>query len=161
MRSIALALAAFATASTFAADETLKNRFDDPFFQLSAAAPACPEPRGPLMTEEEAIRDTHHRLERGQRCYLEKRCRYSSSYQYDAQIAQAIQAAAREGRFKFPKESSLWILVQGRRVFAYGCVPKGYRTGALRDQLRKIPDVEVAVEDFRVGARGTVGYRVR
>jgi hypothetical protein len=79
VRSIALALAAFAAASTFAADETLKNRFDDPFFQLSAAAPACPEPRGPFMTEEEAIRDTHHRLERGQRCYLEKRCRCVSS----------------------------------------------------------------------------------
>jgi hypothetical protein len=148
-------------ASAFGSDETLKNRFDDPFFQLSSAAPACPEPRGPLMTEEEAISDTHHRLERGQRCYLEKRCRYSSSYQYDPEIAHAIQAAARDGRFKVPRESSLWILVQGRRVFAYGCVPSGYRAGSLRDQLRVIPDVEVAVEDVRVGPRGTVGYRTR
>jgi hypothetical protein len=113
------------------------------------------------MTEEEAIRDTHHRLERGQRCYLEKRCRYSSSYQYDPEIARAIQAAVRDGRFKVPRESSLWILVQGRRVFAHGCVPAGYRAGSLREQLRKIPDVEVAVEDVRIGAHGTVGYRTR
>jgi len=161
VRFLALALAACAIASAFGADETLKNRFDDPFFQLSAAAPACPEPRGPLMTEEEAISDTHHRLERGQRCYLEKRCRYSSSYQYDREIAQAIQSSASDGRLKIPKDSSLWILVQGRRVFAYGCVPGSYRAGTLREQLRKIPDVEVAVEDVRVGSRGPVGYRIK
>jgi hypothetical protein len=39
------------------------------------------------------------------------------------------------------------VMVQGRRVFIYGCVPKRYRAGSLREQLRKIPDVEVAVED--------------
>ena len=161
MRSLALAFAAFASASAFGTDDKLENRFNDPFFQLSAAAPSCPEPLGPLITEDEAIRDTHHRLERGQRCYLEKRCRYPSSYQYDPEIAQAIQAAVRDGRFKVPKESSLWILVQGRRVFAYGCVPARYRAGSVRDQLRGIPDVEVAVEDVRIGPRGTVGYRVR
>jgi hypothetical protein len=160
VRFLALAFA-FTAASALGSDETPKNRFDDPFFQLSSAAPACPEPRGPLMTQEEAISDTHHRLERGQRCYLEKRCRYSSSYQYDPEIAQAIQAAARDGRFKVPEQSSLWILVQGRRVFAYGCVPSGYRAGTLRDQLRTIPDVEVAVEDVRIGPRGTVGYPTR
>jgi len=141
------AFAALAAASAFAADETLKNRFNDPFFQLSSAVAACPVPRGPLMTEEEAIRDTHHRLERGQRCFLEKRCKYPSSYQYDPEIAQAIQAAARNGSLRFPKQSSLWVMVQGRRVFVYGCVPKDYRAGSLRDQLRRIPDVELAVED--------------
>ena len=141
------ALAALAAFSAFGADETLKNRFNDPFFPLSSAGPSCPVPRGPMMTEEEALRDTHHRLERGQRCYLEKRCRYSSSYQYDPEIAQAIQAAARDGSLKVPKHSSLWVMVQGRRVFVYGCVPKDYRAGSLRDQLGKIPDVELAVED--------------
>ena len=141
------ALAALAAVSAFGADETLKNRFNDPYFQLSSAVASCPVPRGPLMTEEEALRDTHHRLERGQRCYLEKRCRYPSSYQYDPEIARAIQDAAQDGSFKFPKESSLWVMVQGRRVFIYGCVPKNYRAGSLREQLARIPDVELAVED--------------
>ena len=144
-----LAIALFLLAlPAFPADETLKNRFNDPFFQLTSAIPSCPVPRGPLMTEEEALRDTHHRLERGQRCYLEKRCKYSSSYQYDPEIAKTIQDAARDGTLKFPRESSLWVMVQGRRVFAYGCVPKSYRAGSLREQLRKIPDVELAVEDL-------------
>jgi hypothetical protein len=144
-----VALATLAAVSAFGADETLKNRFGDPFFQLSAAVPSCPVPRGPFMTEEEALRDTHHRLERGQRCYLEKRCKYPSSYQYDPEIAQAIQAAARDGSLEYPKDSSLWVMVQGRRVFVYGCVPKRYRDGSLREQLRRIPDVELAVEDVR------------
>ena len=146
MTRLAIALFLLALPAS-GADETLKNRFNDPFFQLSSAIPSCPVPRGPLMTEEEALSDTHHRLERGQRCYLEKRCKYPSSYRYDPEIAQAIEAAARDGSLKIPKASSLWVMVQGRRVFLYGCVPKNYRAGSLRDQLRRIPDVELAVED--------------
>ena len=58
-----------------------------------------------------------------------------------------FQAAARDGSLRLPKQSSLWLMVQGRRVFVYGCVPKNYRDGSLREQLGKIPGVEVAVED--------------
>jgi hypothetical protein len=138
----------------------LKNRFNDPYFQVSNDVAGCPEPLGPLMTEEEAIRDTHHRLERGLRCYLEKRCRYSSSYQYDAEIAASIQAAVRERRVNVSR-STLWVLVQGRRAWIYGCVPAGYRAGTLRSWLRTVPDVEVATEELRIGPRGKVRYRTR
>jgi hypothetical protein len=109
------------------------------------------------MTEEEALRDTHHRLERGLRCYLEKRCKYSSSYQYDAQIAERIKA---EPRLALP-HSTLWVLVQGRRTWIYGCASAGYRSGTLRDLLRKIPDVEVATEEVRAGPRSPLPYRPR
>jgi hypothetical protein len=132
-----------------AGDTTLKNRFGDPFFQVANDIESCPEPRGPNVTEEEAIAQTHHRLERGLRCYLEKRCRYPSSYQYDAEIAEGIKAAVRERRMTLP-HSSLWILVQGRRVYVYGCVPSGYRRGSLEKELRRIPDVEAATEQLRV-----------
>ncbi len=151
----ALALGAHA-----AAPEAPKNWFNDPFFQVSSDVPACPEPLGPLMTEQEALRDTHHRLERGLRCHLEKRCRYSSSYQYDPEIADGIRKAIAERRLLLPR-STLWVLVQGRRVWIYGCVPAAYRAGTLRDQLRKIPDVEVATEELRVGPRGKAGYAAR
>ena len=112
------------------------------------------------MTEEEKLRDSHHRNERGLRCYLEKRCRYSSSYMYDAEIAEHIRNAVTDGHLKLPR-STLWVMVQGRRVWIYGCVPAGFRHGVLRDQLRKIPDVEVATEELRIGPRGAVEYRAR
>jgi hypothetical protein len=57
--------------------------------------------------------------------------------------------------------STLWVLVQGRRVYVNGCVPANYRRGSLEKALRGIPDVEVAVEQLRVGTRGAVGYRTR
>ncbi len=149
------ALAGFlglALASAFGAgDTTLKNRFNDPFFRLSDEIADCPEPRGPNITEDEAIAQTHHRLERGLRCYLEKRCRYPSSYQYDPEIAAGIQAAVRGHRVILPR-SSLWILVQGRRVYVQGCVPKDYRRGSLEKQLRQVPDVEVVTEELRIGS---------
>lgn len=139
----------------------MQNWFGDPFFQVSHGVDACPEPVGPLMTEEEKLRDSHHRNERGLRCYLEKRCKYSSSYMYDAEIADNIKAAVAGGRMKLPSPSTLWVMVQGRRVWIYGCVPAGFRHGALRDQLRRIPDVEVATEEVRIGPRGALEYRAR
>ena len=147
-------LAALVTAAA------MQNWFGDPYFQVSHDIAACPEPVGPLMTEEEKLRDSHHRNERGLRCYLEKRCKYSSSYMYDAEIAESIRAAVRDGRLELPR-STLWVMVQGRRVWIYGCVPAGFRHGALRDQLRRIPDVEVVTEELRIGPRGAVEYRTR
>src|SRR5262249_39981041 len=116
----------------------------------------CPEPLGPLVTEEEALRDSHHRNERGLRCYLEHRCIHPSSYDYDKDIAERIRAARIA-----PRPSTLWVLVQGRRVWVYGCVAPGYRRGTLEAALRRIPDVEVAMEELRVGARGNVTYRTK
>jgi hypothetical protein len=138
-------------------EQPLKNWFNDPFFRLTHDIADCPEPLGPLGTEKDALGESHHRLERGQRCYLEKRCRYSSAYDYDKEIAANITQI---GGLAVPR-SSLWVLVQGRRVWIYGCVPEGYKPGSLRDQLRRVPDVEVAMEQLRIGAKGSVDYRVR
>jgi hypothetical protein len=140
--------------------QPLKNWFNDPFFQVSHDIPGCPEPLGPYETEKDALSETHHRLERGQRCYLEGRCRYSSSYDYDREIAASITAAITNSEIKLPR-STLWVLVSGRRAWIYGCVADGYRPGALRDQLRRVPDVEVATEQLRVGAKGSLDYRTR
>ena len=138
--------------------EARRNWFNDPFFPLSNAIATCPEPLGPLMTEDEALRDSHHRSERGTRCHLEGRCRHPSSYDYDKEIAANIRARA--DAF-IPNRSTLWVLVQGRRVWIYGCVPDGYRRASLEKALRAIPDVELAMEEVRKGARGPVPYRTK
>jgi hypothetical protein len=152
---LALALAAPASAARGDAVESRTNWFHDPFFQLSSDIARCPEPLGPLVTEEEALRDSHHRNERGLRCYLEHRCVHPSSYDYDKDIASRIEAA--KARIA-PKPSTLWVLVQGRRVWVYGCVAKGYQRGTLEKALRKVQDVELAMEELRVGPRGNVMY---
>lgn len=156
--SLGLALACASIPWRAAADETRGNRFGDPFFQVSRDVAGCPEPLGPLVTEAEALRQSHHRNERGLRCYLEKRCRLPSSFDYDRGIAERI--AAQAPRF-VPHPSTLWILVQGRRVWVYGCVPSRYRKGTLERALRGVPDVELAIEEVRVGSRASVPYRGR
>ncbi len=134
------------------------NWFGDPFFRIGDVIADCPEPLGPLVTEEEALRQSHHRNERGLRCYLEKRCRLPNSFAYDKDIAARIEKdAARIA----PRGSTLWILVQGRRVWAYGCVDASYRRGSIERALRDVPEVEVAIEQVRVGPRAAPPYRLR
>ena len=141
--------------SLAAAAPDRRNWFDDPFFALSNDIAGCPLPLGPLVTETEALAQTHHRLERGTRCHLEGRCRHPSSFDYDREIAADIRANAKRIA---PSPSTLWILVQGRRVWAYGCVAANYRRGDIERALRRIADVELAMEEVRVGARGSVPY---
>jgi hypothetical protein len=141
-----------------AADEPRTNWFGDPYFQASREVADCPEPLGPLVTEAEALRQSHHRNERGLRCYLEKRCSLPNSFDYDRGIATHIAEAA--PRF-LPRPSTLWILVQGRRVWVYGCVPASYRRGTLERALRAVPGVELALEEVRIGPRGSVPYRLK
>ena len=162
MRRIAVCVGAFLGALAFPAGavEEGRNWFGDPYFQLTREIAPCPEPLGSLITEDEALRESHHRSERGTRCHLEGRCRHPSSYDYDREIAESIRRAAGEKGFA-PHPSTLWVLVQGRRVRVYGCVPAGYRRGHLEKALRRIPDVELAMEEVRIGDRGRIGYRTR
>jgi len=155
---LALIAAATATAGLCLAaePEARRNWFDDPFFVLTAEVPRCPDPMGPLATEEEALRDSHHRSERGTRCHLEGRCRHPSSYDYDREIASRIK-----GGLPLPHPSSLWVLVQGRRVWVYGCAGANYRRGSLEKALRRIDDVEVAIEEIRVGDGGSIPYKTK
>jgi hypothetical protein len=155
---ILLAGALFLCAATApGADATPRtNWFGDPFFRVSRDIAPCPEPLGPLVTEDEALRQSHHRSERGLRCYLEKRCRYPSAYDYDREIAANIERAAAR---IVPHPSTLWVLVQGRRVWVYGCVATQYRRGTLERALRAIPDVELALEELRIGANAMPPYR--
>jgi hypothetical protein len=157
-----IAVAALVLCGAAAAEDSppLKNWFGDPFFQLTREIASCPEPLGPLMSEAEALRYSHHRAERGTRCYQEKRCRLPSSYDYDREIAASIQRDFAGKRLALPR-STLWILVQGRRVWIQGCVAPGYRSGSLSAMLKAMPDVELAMEEVRVGASGAIPYKKR
>lgn len=53
------------------AEDDLQNRGHDPFFQISAAIPGCPEPAGPRVSEAEWKRESHHRIEHGNHCWVE------------------------------------------------------------------------------------------
>lgn len=122
------------------AEEVLRNWFNDPFFQVRSAMPKCPVPLGPYATEDERLRQTHHRLERGTRCWLEKRCEKQSAYMYDRDIADAVRSRfAAEATFR---TASLWVTVQGRIVFVEGCVSSQADQRAIEKMLASVPDVD-------------------
>ena len=89
LTAAALALAALA-APVRADDETARNWANDPFLQLRADDPGCPEPRGPRMTAVEWRAEAHWRIETGTSCWLAGRCADANAYRYDAAIAQAL-----------------------------------------------------------------------
>ncbi|MBV8158202.1 MAG: hypothetical protein JO278_11130, partial [Dyella sp.] len=96
--------------------QTLSNHGNDPFLQISRAIANCPEPAGPRVSEAEWKREAHHRIEEGNHCYTEGRCRLANAYQYDKDIAEALQRRLDTLRRTAPawQQSSLWIMVRGR-----------------------------------------------
>ena len=123
------------------AAEELRNWFDDPWFQARNGYPGCPMPRGPFSTREEMLRETHHRSERGTRCWLEKRCAKPSAYMYDRDIAASIRA-----RFEASaalRDTSLWVTVQGRYAWVEGCVRSEKERRELASLMHAIPDLDL------------------
>ncbi len=129
-----VALAALAAACPALADEELRNWFDDPFFQISAALPDCPLPAGPFITEAQKRAEAHHRAERGTTCWLVRECDRPNSYAYDADIAAAFQAAMHE-RNPFP-DTTLWVTAQGRVLYIEGCVARESQVAELESFAR-------------------------
>jgi hypothetical protein len=138
-RGACLLAATFAVAGA-RAEEVVRNWFNDPFFQVRSAIADCPMPLGPYGNEEHRMRETHYRLERGLRCYLEKKCSKPSSYMYDADIASAVRA-----RFEASprlRDASLWVTVQRRFAWVEGCVASSRGQGEIEALLHGIPDLE-------------------
>jgi hypothetical protein len=153
-----LALSAAALAQTAPDAKTLrKNWYNDPFFALSSAVSACPLPLGPLMTQAEAEDDAHYRVERGTTCWLAHKCSKPNSYLYDADIAAAIRE-----RFKGDASlanTSLWITVQRRFVYAEGCASASFDRAALQRSLEAIPDVEQVFVRVTDDPHGMLPYK--
>jgi len=139
--------------------EELRNWFDDPWFQARAGYPDCPVPRGPFSTHEEMLRETHHRSERGTRCWLEKRCAKPSAYMYDRDIAAAIRA--RFDASAALADASLWVTVQGRYAWVEGCVRSDKERRELGSLVRDIPDLDLMTINVSVRRGAPPPYYTR
>jgi hypothetical protein len=125
------------------------NLFDEPFLRLSAGLPACPVPRGPWWTAEEARKDQHGRSQSGVSCWLAGKCRLSNSSLYDPGIAERVQATfERDGRFG---GSSVWAHVQRRFVTLMGCVKDEEQRSLLKAAVQAVDDVVGVVDQLQVG----------
>ena len=135
------------------ADDTLKNRSNDPFFRISNALAGCPVPLGPMLTEQQWLGESHYRVERGNSCWVEGRCRLSNSYNYDAEIAVAVQrrltSIAATTRWK--DQTSLWLVLQRRFIYLQGCVSPSFDKKTFLLELAKTADVDQVVDQTMVG----------
>jgi hypothetical protein len=143
--SIALALV---TASGAASAETLLNYGNDPFMHVSSRIAACPEPAGPRISEAEWRRDAHHRIEHGNHCWIEGRCRLPNAFLYDKEIAESLKRRLDTLSAALPawRESSLWITVRGRWLTVQGCTGATFPKAQFLDGMREVPDVERVID---------------
>ncbi|WP_211461065.1 BON domain-containing protein [Collimonas silvisoli] len=146
---VRLAVAGMMVTMAPASGEPLKNWFNDPFIQVRSAVADCPPPLGPLVSQEEARKESHWRTERGTTCWLAGKCDKPNSYLYDAPIARSVQAhfAAEPG---FARNSSLWLTFQRRFVWVEGCsADSAIDAAALAAFVRAEPDVERVIVNLR------------
>lgn len=142
------------------ADEQLQNRGNDPFFQVSKAILNCPEPAGPRTTEAEWIRESHHRIEHGNHCWIEGRCRLPNAFAYDQEIADSARRRLQWLSANMPawEQSTLWITVWQRWVLIQGCVGPQFPTAKFMEAMREIPDAERVVDQTTRDASRNVPY---
>ncbi|CAG2157254.1 BON domain-containing protein [Cupriavidus numazuensis] len=128
--------------------EAMVNYGNDPFMQVSSRIAGCPEPTGPRVSEAEWRREAHHRIEQGNHCWTEGRCRLANAFQYDKEIAESLQRRLRTLAATMPawQDSTLWITVRGRWLTVQGCVRPGFAKAPFMDALREVPDVEKVVD---------------
>jgi len=145
-------LAATGHAADPAAGEALRNYYNDPFVQVTAAIPACPTPRGPFMTAQESRAEAHPRAERGTTCFMMGKCSEANAYHYDARIAVAAQDAVRRALTRTPAlaRSSVWLTVQRRFIFVHGCTASRADAARWETLLRAVPEVEYVGVDLAV-----------
>lgn len=124
------------------------NHGGDPFFQVSQAIPSCPVPLGPLQTQQEWLADSHYRIERGNSCWWEGRCRLSNSYLYDKEIEPAVKRRLTniEPSTHWREHTTLWLILQRRFIYLEGCVAPDFDKQTFLSELAKTADVERVVD---------------
>jgi hypothetical protein len=139
------------------------NRGNDPFFQVSQAVPDCPVPLGPLETEEEWLGESHYRIERGNSCWWEGRCRLSNGYLYDEEIAESVKRrlANIERATHWKSSTTLWLMLQRRFIYVQGCVAPGFAKQAFLAELAKTADVERVIDETTSDPAAPPPYRTR
>ncbi|HVE10532.1 MAG TPA: BON domain-containing protein [Paraburkholderia sp.] len=147
LMSLTLALALLASGAH--ADDALQNRGHDPFFQISSAIANCPEPAGPRVDEAEWKRESHHRIEHGNHCWLEGRCRLPNAFEYDEEIAESTHRRLQWLSTRMPawQQSTLWVTVWQRWMLVQGCVSRDFPLARFIAALREVPDVERVIDE--------------
>jgi hypothetical protein len=155
LQCAALSLSLFLVLPLARGEEQRINRGHDPFFQISKAIDGCPAPLGPLETEQEWLADSHYRIERGNSCWIEGRCRLPNAYLYDKEIAEAVQRrlANINAATHWREHSTLWLTLQRRFVYVEGCVSSGFDKQAFLSELAKTADVERVIDNTTTNPR--------
>ena len=134
-----------------------KNYFDDPFVQVTAALPGCPEPRPPGMTPEEWVAAAHIRAQHGTSCHLSGRCRLANSYLYDKEIIPRVAQYIRlDSRFD---KTSVWVQGERRLVTLMGCVQSREQAVALEQSVMLVDDVMGVINQLMVGTQAQPPYK--
>ncbi len=139
-----------------AAPAVLVNPFHDPFEPATRGLAGCPVPSPPTYTQAELQEVEHHRVEQGNSCYLAGQCRLSNSFFYDRGIAHALLPRLRADPQL--RDTSVWLLVQGRFVQFFGCVARREQIARLEAVARATPDVEAILSKVLVGTHGKPPY---
>jgi len=134
------------------ADAPLANWGDDPFFQISESIPDCLKPLGPLQTKEAWLNEAHYRVERGNSCWVEGRCRLSNAYRYDGEIAETVQRrlTTLEAATHMREKSTLWLMLQRRFIYVLGCVSPDFDKQTFLLELGKTADVDKVIDNTTI-----------
>ncbi|WP_118182781.1 hypothetical protein [Paraburkholderia phosphatilytica] len=140
------------------------NRGNDPFVRISQAVPNCPEPLGPMETDEEWLGESHYRIERGNSCWVEGRCRLANAYLYDREIAESVQRRLLtiSNATHWRDKTSLWLMLQRRFIYVQGCVAKDFDTKQFIAELAKTADVDRVIDETTTDpAAARLPYRTK
>lgn len=132
------------------ADEPRSNHGDDPFFSISKGISACPVPLGPMQTDKEWLANSHNRIEHGNNCWSEGRCRLMNAYYYDKDIAESVQRRLRYVNtldLHWQERSTLWLMVQSRVIFVQGCVLPAFDKQKFLAVLAQTADVDRVIDN--------------
>ena len=157
MRTRLLGLAVASACGVARADEPRSNHGDDPFFPISAAIANCPVPLGPLETDQEWVDNAHNRIEHGNNCWAEGRCRLINAYYYDKDIAEAVQRRLRYINtldLQWPTRTSLWLMIQSRVIYVQGCVSADFDKAKFLGVLAQTADVERVIDNTTTHPEG-------
>jgi hypothetical protein len=150
-------IVAFTASRPLFADDLRSNRGNDPFFQISAAIAQCPQPLGPLETEHEWLDEAHYRIERGNSCWVEGRCRLSNAYLYDTEIAETVKRRLQSinQAMHWRERSTLWLTLQRRFIYVQGCVSSDFDKDTFLSELAKTADVDKIIDNTTTDPKST------
>jgi hypothetical protein len=152
--------AILALANGAVAQDDLQNRGHDPFFQISSAVARCPEPAGPRVSEAEWMRESHHRIEHGNHCWLEGRCRLPIAFEYEDEIADSTRRRLQWLNTTLPawRQSTLWITVWQRWILIQGCVAPNFPLDQFMAAMRDVPDAERVIDETTAHPEQKIPY---